>query len=268
MNAEKPLIVAGVSSGSREVIEAASNVADALCAQGKKAKLCYTVPESNSMGAAVLNGGGLSEAFEKAGSTEIDTVIILENDLYRRAPKEEIDDFLSKFNNVVVLDYVENETTEKAVYLLPAGSFAESSGTFINNEGRAQRFYKVYHPENKSVKESWRWIGKIMKAADKTGGRKLENFGDFMELVTNEYPWLKDIEIITPPPGFTVAGEKIPREPHRYSGRTAMHAKKAAAVIANSLFLVAGMELGSVDQQIPDRSRRTIARRRSRYKII
>ena len=36
-----------------------------------------------------------------------------------------------------------NETTEKADFVLPSGTFAESTGTIVNNEGRAQRYYRV-----------------------------------------------------------------------------------------------------------------------------
>jgi NADH-quinone oxidoreductase subunit G len=42
--------------------------------------------------------------------------------------------------------------------------------------------------------------------------------------MSSEEPLLKGADTITPPPDFRIAGQKIPREPHRYSGRTAMHA--------------------------------------------
>ena len=32
--------------------------------------------------------------------------------------------------------------------MLPAGTFAESDGTFISSEGRAQRFFQVFVPQN------------------------------------------------------------------------------------------------------------------------
>ncbi len=59
------------------------------------------------------------------------------------------------------MNYLENETNNRATYILPAGTFAESDGTVINNELRAQRFYKVYVPDN-DVKSSWEWLLKIM----------------------------------------------------------------------------------------------------------
>ncbi len=45
--------------------------------------------------------------------------------------------------------------------MLSAASFAESDGTVVNNEGRAQRF-PVYDPAYYDAKtvmlESWRWL--------------------------------------------------------------------------------------------------------------
>ena len=39
-----------------------------------------------------------------------------------------------------------------------------------------------------------------------------------------EMPVFQPVLEIAPPAGFRIVGQKIPREPHRYSGRTAMHA--------------------------------------------
>ena len=46
----------------------------------------------------------------------------------------------------MVLDHLANQTTDKADLLLPAATFAESDGTLISNEGRAQRFFPVFAP--------------------------------------------------------------------------------------------------------------------------
>ncbi len=52
------------------------------------------------------------------------------------------------------------------IFLLPAATFAESDGTIINNEGRAQRFYNVL-PVTEPVKESWRWISELIRISGK-----------------------------------------------------------------------------------------------------
>ena len=58
---------------------------------------------------------------------------------------------------MIVLDHLANPTTEKAELVLPAGTFAESDGTFVSSEGRAQRFFQVFVPQT-MFQESWRWL--------------------------------------------------------------------------------------------------------------
>jgi NADH-quinone oxidoreductase subunit G len=79
--ARRPLVICGASCASEAIIEAAANVARAA-----QAKLVFTAPECNSVGAALLGGQPLSAAFQAVSEGRADTVIILENDLYRRAP--------------------------------------------------------------------------------------------------------------------------------------------------------------------------------------
>ncbi len=48
---------------------------------------------------------------------------------------------LKAAKHVIVLDCVQTETLDRAEAALPAGTFAHSSGTLVNFEGRAQRFF-------------------------------------------------------------------------------------------------------------------------------
>src|SRR5580658_5163703 len=150
--AKKPVVISGTSCGSEAVIEAAANVAMAA-----HAAITFTAPECNTVGATLLGGNPLSAAFQAVRDGSADTVIILENDLYRRAPAAEVDAFLTAAAHVIVLDHLANPTTEKEELVLPAGTFAESDGTFVSNEGRAQRFFQVFVPQNE-VSSSWRWL--------------------------------------------------------------------------------------------------------------
>ncbi|MGE5399553.1 MAG: NADH-quinone oxidoreductase subunit NuoG [Ignavibacteriales bacterium] len=222
--AERPLIIAGPSLGSRAIIQAAADIALAMKMSGKNCELCYTVPECNSMGMALMGGKSLDDAYHEA--TGADTLIILENDLYRRDDREKIDSFLGSFKDIIVLDTLENETVSRAGAVIPVGTFAESDGTFVNNEGRAQRFYQVYVPGD-DTKESWRWLRDIMIAGGLSEYESYKGLYDFTRAIVEKMPQFQGIETITPPPGFRIAGRRIPREPYRYSGRTAMHANKS-----------------------------------------
>jgi NADH-quinone oxidoreductase subunit G len=222
--ANRPLVVSGAGCGSEAVIQAAASVAWALCGKNRQAHLCFTVPECNSLGLSLMHGNELAEAFEAVRDGKADTVIVLENDLYRRADAAAVDALFDAAKHVVVIDHLANATTEKAEVVLPATTFAESDGTLVSNEGRAQRFCRVL-PAAGEIKESWRWLRDMMVAAGRPEARAWDNFDAIVAAVANGLPIFKPIAEIAPPAGFRIAGQKIPRQQHRYSGRTSMNAK-------------------------------------------
>jgi NADH-quinone oxidoreductase subunit G len=208
--AQRPLVVSGTACHSLAVIEAAYNVAKALPAKDKG--LVFTVPECNSLGLVLIGGRRLRQAFERI--REAGHVIVLENDLYRRAPKEKVDAFLQTAQQVAVIDCLSSGTSEKAALVLPSAAFAESDGTLVNNEGRAQRYFQVY-PTPEPVRSSWQWL---------SSGRKDLSFDTLTAACAETFPELAAMTRAAPGADFTVDGMKIPRQPHRYSGRTAMRA--------------------------------------------
>lgn len=220
--ANQPLISSGTSMGSKSVMEAAANIAWALSTVEQDPWLTLTVPEVNSMGLSMIGGKSLDEAI--AANTESSkTLVILENDLYRRTEHSRVDEMLKNAEKVLVLDHHENPTAEKADLALPSGSFAESDGTMVNNEGRAQRFYQVY-PTEDDIHEGWRWLREIMATIGREDIEDLVSLDDFTQNIIDERPEFEGMDEILPPPGHNLTGQKIPRAPHRYSGRTAMRA--------------------------------------------
>jgi NADH-quinone oxidoreductase subunit G len=219
--AKRPLIISGTSLGSETIIQAAANIAWALCEGGHPAELCYTVPECNSIGVGLMGGRNLEGAFDAVLKGQVETVIILENDLYRRAEEKTVNEFLSCAGDVVVIDHLLGPTSAKADIILPAGTFAEADGTLVNIEGRAQRFYQVFAPDL-DVQESWKWIRDIITASGRKEAGTWLNLDGITKDMTTTLPIFKPIRDIAPLADFRVSGMKIPREPHRYSGRTAM----------------------------------------------
>ena len=219
-SARRPVIISGMSSGSESLIHAAANAARALCETGRDAGLCFTQNECNAFGLGLMDGRSIDEAFRLMEEGEADTAIILQNDLYRSKGVSSADKFLNKCRHVVVIDHLFNKTTEQAEIILPACTFAEENGTIVNSEGRAQRSFRVFAPEGE-MQDSWRWLRDAMKASRRPVS--WESDDDVIAAVTDEISIL-NIAGIAPPEGFRVAGQKIPRQPHRYSGRTAMHA--------------------------------------------
>jgi NADH-quinone oxidoreductase subunit G len=140
-----------------------------------------------------------------------ETLVILENDLYRRLPRADVDRLLSRFRHIVAIDCVETEITERAELVLPSATFAEGDGTYVSYETRAQRAYQAFVPPE-PIQESWRWL------AD------WNNLDEAVEALARTLPQFAGVEKAAPPAGFRIEGSKIAREPHRFSGRTAIFA--------------------------------------------
>lgn len=219
-SAQRPLIVSGVGAGSAAVLAAAANVATALHRSGKAVSMALLPSKANSLGTAMLGGADLEAALARIESGEIDTLIVVENDLYRQLPAARIDAALGKLKQLIVIDSVATPTTARADWLLPAGSFAETDGTFVNYEGRAQRSYQVFVAQDADTRESWRWL---QQAADGVLGEALD---DLTQACAAATPTLARIVDAAPNARFRIAGQRIPRQSHRYSGRTAMNAKR------------------------------------------
>jgi NADH-quinone oxidoreductase subunit G len=217
----RPLIVSGSSLASAAVVEAAANIAWALCRTGTTADLSLVVPEANSLGLAMMGGAGLESALEALQSEPGQTLIVLEGDLPARAGSALSKALFEAAGQVVVLDSLESPTTLQADLVLPAATFAEGDGTLVNFEGRAQRYYQVFVPQG-DVMESWRWL---VKASAQAGLGLFEQAADVDQVISEmarALPELSRTAELAPPHGFRIVGMKIPRQAHRFSGRTAM----------------------------------------------
>jgi NADH-quinone oxidoreductase subunit G len=218
--AERPLVVSGTGCGSEAVMQAAANVAWALCGNARTAGLCYVVPECNSVGLGLMGGRSLEVAFHAVQGGTVDTLIVLENDLYRRASAEEVDAVLENARHVMVLDHTAHRTAARAEAVLPVGTFAETGGTLVSNEGRAQHFYQVFVPEGE-IREGWRWLRDLAVAAGRAPGVPWHTEDEVLAAMARELPDLQAALEAAPPQGFRMAGQKVPRQSHRFSGRTA-----------------------------------------------
>ncbi len=220
--AKRPLIVAGTGTGSQATVESAANVAWALHRQGRTARIAFVLPEWNSLGVALLGDRSLEWAMERVARGEADTVIVLENDLYGRMKATHIDRALDAARHLLVLDAFEHRTAQRADVIFPAATAAESDGTVVNNEGRAQRFFQVFVPEG-DIAATWRWIREMARAsslAPELAG--WQDFDDAVAATTTAAPEFSGLREVAPSAKFRLVGQKVPRQPERYSGRTAM----------------------------------------------
>ncbi|MCG8708142.1 NADH-quinone oxidoreductase subunit NuoG [Brenneria sp. 4F2] len=225
--AKKPLIISGTHAGSDDLIAAAANVAKALKARGSDVGVTFVASAANSIGLSMIAGGSLDDALAQLESGAADSVVVMENDLYRQAPAARIDAALEKAGNVIVLDHQRTRLMDKADFILSAASFAESDGTLINQEARAQRFFQVYDPayyDNSVVMlESWRWLHALSATCNR---RRIDwtQLDHVIDACIEAMPQLAAIKQAAPDASFRILGQKLARSPNRSSGRTAMRA--------------------------------------------
>ena len=220
--ATRPVIISGISCYRGSIINAAYNIAASLATAEKKAALSYVLPEANSMGLALMQAPAFDTVLTKVQREENVTAIILENDLYRHIPPVMLETFFSRCKNIIVLDSLNTLTTEKADVLIPSATFAEADGTVVNNEGRAQRYYQVFPSSNTYIRESWKWLLQMQLIKNQIVNGHNHYPEDLLRRLEETLPQFAGISNVSPKHDFRMHGERIPREPHRYSGRTAI----------------------------------------------
>ncbi|MDT4799846.1 NADH-quinone oxidoreductase subunit G [compost metagenome] len=225
--AKRPLVISGASLGEKALIEAAANIASALKNREKNGSLSLVVPEANSLGLALFGGESVDAALEALTAGKADAVVVLENDLYRRADAAKVDAALAAAKVVIVADHQQTATALRAHLVLPAASFAEGDGTLVSLEGRAQRFFQVFDPsyydDSILVREGWRWLHALHSTLQ---GKSVDwtQLDQVTAACADSSALLAGIRDAAPSASFRIKGMKLAREPHRYSGRTAMRA--------------------------------------------
>ena len=206
------------------IIDAGAAIAEALCLDNPQTMLSLTAPESNTVGAAMLahaNNLSLEGMVERA--VELDVLVILENDLTRRLDAVSMQKLVDSGTKIIALDVIENATVEHANMVLPAASFAESQGTLINHEGRAQRFFPVFPPAEQRL-PSWQWLLQLAALSGNSQLAALTQFDEVVDACAASQPAFAHLNEVAPDRRFRDRGQKIPRQTHRYSGRTAINA--------------------------------------------
>ncbi|HWI41360.1 MAG TPA: 2Fe-2S iron-sulfur cluster-binding protein, partial [Verrucomicrobiae bacterium] len=118
-------IVFGTRRNSASAIRSLARMGDALFP---------VLPSPNSFAAAFLAMTREAVPLEEAVKGD-PLLVCFEADLPHEAPAP-----------LAAADWKQTPCTDAARILLPAAAFTECDGTFVNGEGRAQRFRKVYEP--------------------------------------------------------------------------------------------------------------------------
>jgi NADH-quinone oxidoreductase subunit G len=208
LEAKRPLIVSGTSLRSTNIIKAAANLARALAEHNPAAGVFLCAAEANSIGVAMMDNHCDAQALLEG---KPDTVIVLENDVDSRLGNA----LLTDVANLIVIDALDNPTVSRSTLVLPAATFAESQGTFVNNEGRAQRSMATFKPAG-DIAPSYQLLGML--------GDQARSADQLRQLIAAEHPALAGIVACAPDAAFRIEGSRVARMTHRASGRTAMRA--------------------------------------------
>lgn len=212
--AERPLVISGASLGDPRLVDAARAIADML---GDRAKLTLVPAEANSLGLGLLQSrretDGIEAATAALESGAARNLIVLESDLYERVAPQDADALLAAAETVIVLDHVQSWLTGRASAALPVASFAEAAGTFVNHEGRAQRFFAAL-PDGAPA--AWRRLSRFSRDTE------WHRLDDLLATLAAERPELAAIRDAAPGKDAEAGlGGPVPRGSRRLSGRTA-----------------------------------------------
>lgn len=122
---------------------------------------------ANSAGVAelvdVIKLRSFSEFESAAKSGKLDVVVSLGSEVPHKT------DALSKIRGLIALSMHEGPWAKAAAVLLPASTWAESDGTFVNAKGLAQVSEKAIGPVGDS-KPAWRLVSELAKALGRAPG--------------------------------------------------------------------------------------------------
>ncbi len=220
--ADTPLIISGTGAQNKAIVQAAASINMAL--NNPASMLSYCLNEVNSLGVSLMQDGAeisLDKLCKRVGDGTLKTLIIAENDVFRRAPNAQVSELLTTVEHLVVLDCVDTPTLNQSNLALPTSSFAEAQGTLVSSEARAQRFYPVFKPIEQR-QSAWRWLRQLGQSIGVSGFESLLTFDDVTRACAADHTVLAGIIDASPSSSFRDRGAKVARQTHRYSGRTAM----------------------------------------------
>jgi NADH-quinone oxidoreductase subunit G len=118
----------------------------------------------NSAGLRALGLAGVEAERIVAAASEGKTrgLVLLRADLALAYGSEVLDRIADRVDFLVTVDSHFHRTAEVSDVLLPAGSFAETDGTFVNRSGRVQRIREAFPPPGQA-KGGWRIIAELLE---------------------------------------------------------------------------------------------------------
>ncbi len=144
---KRPVIICGNDIVPGSVPGLAADFALLLQAAGKKAGLFYQLPGANAFGAGLLSDqkGSFLQIIEGIENSDIKSLVLVEFDpIFHFPDRKRLERALDVLDLLIVIDYLNSDTAQKAHIFLPSSTLYEADGIFVNQEGRAQRVRQAY----------------------------------------------------------------------------------------------------------------------------
>ncbi len=140
--AKKPLILCSACHGDAALVDSAFELARKMGQVGRACRLAYLYPGANSVGVGLIKQDEAPESiYADVQGGRIKALVVLERDLSASGgTADALMASLGSCEMVLVIDSLEHQTTLGASTVLPCVSHYQSFGTFLNFEGRGQRF--------------------------------------------------------------------------------------------------------------------------------
>ena len=211
--ANNPVVVTGTHSFDIALLSACLRVSILLKNQKESSGFYCATSAINALGLSLLTqpDHDLDSLIENITSNPPTLLIIMETDLYRYYSNEKITTCLDKINHIVVIEQLITDTVKMADLVLPAASFAEQHGSWLNNEARLQRAYAVM-PASDMRQTPVQWLAQHNTLDDEQNlYRYIQNISPLLRPIVQSSTANKS--------DFSVA-----RQPMRSSARTAFFA--------------------------------------------
>ncbi|MGE5424922.1 MAG: NADH-quinone oxidoreductase subunit NuoG, partial [Syntrophothermus sp.] len=171
-NANNPLIITGTSLENKDLLQSAEVLIREFAGHKENLMVAMVVPHCNSIGLGLLGG----KSYEEMPSGELVTAIVLESGTVKNLMDEKKG---LQVDKLILLDHTMSEMAGKAELVLPSGTYAETEGTLVNYEGRAQHFYKVLPPAP-GITEGWQWLREMLMIKQYPGAALWQTVNDVM----------------------------------------------------------------------------------------
>jgi NADH-quinone oxidoreductase subunit G len=221
--AKHPVIISGSSLKSQELTNELIRLATIAKQKNPATTFSYIVPEANSMGLALLEPQSLEQAIDLVGKKQADTLVLLENDLFRHYYAQDIERFFKSFKHIILIDYISHHSQRFADVILPSASFAEGTGSLISQEGRVQRSYKVYS-SSETILEGWKWMKHISSVFPDSPLHDCEQLDTLFKKLCDSNALFKGLYERMPLAKMRFTGLKVARGTPNATGRTSMFA--------------------------------------------